>query len=149
MRTEAGGASVRFDPAGALVRPGTTIRWILDSGVHTTTSYHPDNGRPLRMPAGAPGWDSGHLMDAGAAFQVTLREEGVYDYFCRPHEAAGMVGRIVVFSGRPDPSALPEPAYPERSADGALPAAAAGGFPRVEAILRRGSADRETNARDS
>jgi hypothetical protein len=34
----------------------------------------------------------------GAAFDVTLTVPGVYDYFCLPHEAAGMVGRIVVES---------------------------------------------------
>ena len=28
-----------------------------------------------------------------------LTVEGVYDYFCAPHEMAGMVGRIIV--GRP------------------------------------------------
>ncbi len=27
---------------------------------------------------------------------VRLSVEGIYDYFCKPHEFAGMVGRIVV-----------------------------------------------------
>ena len=30
---------------------------------------------------------------------MTLTVPGVYDYYCMPHEAAGMVGRIIV--GKP------------------------------------------------
>lgn len=29
-------------------------------------------------------------------YAVTLTVEGVYDYFCIPHERAGIVGRIIV-----------------------------------------------------
>ena len=36
-------------------------------------------------------------------FDVTLTAPGVYDYFCTPHEAAGMVGRIVVGKLPPAP----------------------------------------------
>ena len=32
----------------------------------------------------------------GESFAVELTEPGVYDYYCIPHEHAGMVGRIVV-----------------------------------------------------
>ncbi len=55
-----------------------------------------------------------------------MTEEGVYDYVCTPHEALGMVGRIVVG----DPAAFP-------ARDGgelAFPAAAEA-LPSVEAIL--------------
>lgn len=51
-------------------------------------------------------WDSGFLVNDRDRFEITLTVEGVYDYFCLPHEAGGMVGRIVV--GRPGgPGALP------------------------------------------
>jgi hypothetical protein len=59
---------------------------------------------------------------------VELTEPGVYDYFCIPHEHAGMVGRIVVGSPGAD-AARP---------DGDLPDAALKAFPPVEAILRQG-----------
>lgn len=99
MRSFGGGRRVGFDPLGALVPPGGTVRWILVEGVHTATAFHPDHGNvPLRVPAGTDGWDSGYLVEAGSAFEVVLTKEGVYDYFCRPHLAAGMVGRIVVAS---------------------------------------------------
>ena len=39
------------------------------------------------------------ITNPGDHFEVTLTVPGVYDYYCMPHEAAGMVGRIVV--GKP------------------------------------------------
>lgn len=139
MRSADQGARVWFEPAGVLVRPGTLVRWIVGEGVHTTTAYHPSHGgRPRRIPGGARPWDSGHLTSPDDSFEVTLEAEGVHDYFCRPHEAAGMVGRIVVASGRaPDPDA---PALRPPPGDGELPPAAREAFPSVEAIVREGRA---------
>jgi plastocyanin len=100
MRSDAAGAHVWFDPVGLHIAPGTTVRWIVRQNVHTTTAYHPRNDHhSLRIPQRAAPWDSGFLVHPGAHFDVTLVEPGVYDYFCAPHEAAGMVGRIVV--GKP------------------------------------------------
>ncbi|MGH8621658.1 MAG: plastocyanin/azurin family copper-binding protein, partial [Burkholderiales bacterium] len=81
------------------VEPGAIVRWIVRENVHTTTAYHPSNEKhPLRIPDNATPWDSGYLVHAGDHFDVTLTVPGVYDYYCLPHEAAGMVGRIVVGS---------------------------------------------------
>jgi plastocyanin len=97
MRSNALGSRVWFDPIGLYVQLGTTVRWIARENVHTTTAYHPNNGHhSLRIPDGATPWDSGFLVKPGATFDVTLTVPGVYDYYCVPHEAAGMVGRIVV-----------------------------------------------------
>lgn len=145
MRATAGGARVWFDPVGLLVRPGTTVRWVLVEGVHTTTAYHPANGdRPRRIPEGARPWDSGYLTNPGTTFEVTLEVEGVYDFFCRPHEAAGMVGRIVVGSdagrgfGSRSSTKAGDLATSPRQGDHWLPAGARDVFPAVEDILRRG-----------
>jgi hypothetical protein len=60
-----------------------------------------------------------------------LTEPGVYDYYCIPHEHAGMVGRIVVGEGSPaDWRGWP---------DGDLPEVALKAFPPVDAILRQGA----------
>ena len=100
MRSDALGSRVWFDPIGLYVEPGATVRWIVRDNVHTTTAYHPRNdNHSLRIPKGAAPWDSGFLVHPGDHFDVTLTVPGVYDYYCMPHEAAGMVGRIVV--GKP------------------------------------------------
>ena len=97
MRSDPGGSWVSFDPIGLFVAPGATIRWTVQANVHTTTAYHPRNAHhPLRIPEDAAPWDSGYLVNPGNHFEVTLTVPGVYDYFCTPHEAVGMVGRIVV-----------------------------------------------------
>ena len=100
MRSDALGSRVWFDPIGLHVEPGTTVRWLVRENVHTTTAYHPRNDHhPLRIPERAVPWNSGYLVNPGDHFEVTPTVPGVYDYYCMPHEAAGMVGRIVV--GRP------------------------------------------------
>lgn len=123
------GSDVWFDPIGLWVAPGASVTWINgtdQANTHTTTAYHPaNNHRPLRIPDGAEPWDSGYVLP-GEQFTVTLKAEGVYDYFCQPHELAGMVGRIVV--GRPapgDPEGLPVAPEAQRA------------FPSVEDILLR------------
>lgn len=138
MHSDPAGAHVWFDPIGLHVDPGTTVRWIARENVHTATAYHPRNSRhPLRIPERATPWDSGYLVHPGDHFDVTLTVPGVYDYFCAPHEAAGMVGRIVV--GRSEgPGAEPFDYWVGRpGTDGWLhvPEAARKSFPSVARIL--------------
>jgi plastocyanin len=138
MRSDALGSRVWFDPIGLYVPPGTTVRWIARENVHTTTAYHPNNDHhSLRIPDGAVPWDSGFLVKPGATFDVTLTVPGVYDYYCVPHEAAGMVGRIVVGNAtgagaRPFDYWVGKP-----GTDGwrRVPDAARAAFPSVERIL--------------
>ncbi|MBQ0831572.1 MAG: hypothetical protein KBT83_03190 [Marinobacter sp.] len=102
MRGTARGERVWFGPAGIAVAPGTTLRFInLDpANSHTVTAYHPDFfGRTRRIPQRATPFHSGYLLPENV-FEVTLTVSGVYDYYCVPHEMAGMVGRIIV--GTPD-----------------------------------------------
>jgi len=130
MRSDVRGERVWFDPVGVLVDPGTTIRWVVEANVHTATAYHPANGdRPRRIPAGAKPWDSGYLVNPGDAFEVTLAVPGVYDYYCLPHEQAGMVGRIVV--GQPPFGEGALPADAPR-----IPEAALKNLPALDRILR-------------
>lgn len=113
------GSSFYFDPIGLLVEPGTTVRFINESGQHTATAYCEENGKANRIPEGADCWDSGMLVEEGATFEVTLTEEGVYDYFCLPHEAMGMVGRIIV--GSPDAFQVQDPSELSPAVQEALP----------------------------
>lgn len=131
MNGNSDGSRVWFEPIGLLVRPGQAVRWTNeDAGnSHTSTAYHPDNeGRPLRIPAGAEPWNSNYLLP-DRSFSVVLDVPGVYDYFCIPHEHAGMVGRIVVSDGSRPVSA---------PATGGIPDVAEKAFPSVEDIVREG-----------
>ena len=132
MQGKADGSHVWFDPVGLHVEPGRTIRWInLDPGnSHTATAYHPKNfERSLRIPERAESWNSDYLLP-NESFSVTLLVEGVYDFFCVPHEHAGMVGRIIV--GRPGSAPQAEPGAR------ALPDTALRAFPSVDEIMQRG-----------
>jgi plastocyanin len=140
LRSDPDGARVGFDPIGLRVAPGTTVRWVVEANVHTTTAYHPDNDRhALRIPDGARPWDSGYLLDPGQAFEVTLAVEGTYDYYCAPHEVAGMVGRIIVGHAG-GPGARPfDDAHDARRGWRPIPPAAKAAFPSVERIMAEGS----------
>jgi len=138
MRSDALGSRVWFDPIGLYVQPGTTVRWIARENVHTATAYHPNNDRhSLRIPEGAAPWDSGFLVKPGATFDITLTVPGVYDYYCMPHEAAGMVGRIVV-GNAVGPGADPFDYWVGKAGTDDwrhVPDAARAAFPSVERIL--------------
>ena len=139
MRSDAIGARVWFDPVGLWVPPGTTVRWVLDANVHTTTAYHPANDHhPLRIPNRARPWDSGPLVNPGTWFSVTLTVEGIYDYYCTPHEIAGMVGRLVV--GRPRGPGARRFDYFRGEAGTRqwthVPEAARAAFPSIDAIMK-------------
>jgi len=100
------GSHVWFRPHGLWLEPGQVVRWVNReaANVHTITAYHPDNGKPQRIPKTAKSWNSDYLMP-GDSFQLVFDTPGVYDYCCMPHEDAGMVGRIVV--GQVDASIQP------------------------------------------
>ena len=92
-----------FDPVAIRIAPGDTITWFQIADLHSTTAYHPTNQQhELRIPAKAKPWDSGILGTGGRGltFSQKFDVEGVYDYFCLPHEFLGMVGRF--FVGKPD-----------------------------------------------
>lgn len=139
MRGTSRGERVWFSPLGLAVAPGTRLLFVNRDPVnsHTATAYHPGNfERPRRIPEGAASWNSGFLLP-GQHFEVTLLRPGVYDYYCIPHEMAGMVGRIIV--GRPGQEGWQKPA----EAAGDLPEAALAAFPGVAEILASGLIERK------
>jgi hypothetical protein len=90
--------------------------------------------RPRRIPEGAEPWDSDYLLP-DETFTVTLTAPGVYDFYCVPHEHAGMVGRIVV--GEPPDEWQGDAG----GTDGGmrLPDVALKAFPAVADIVRLGT----------
>lgn len=100
--------NLRFDPDSVTVAPGTTVVWENVGTIgHTVTAYGD------RIPDGATYFDSGGFdteeaarsgyptgtLNGGDTFEHTFETEGTFDYFCIPHEAAGMLGTVEVSSG--------------------------------------------------
>lgn len=85
----------RFEPRVLQAQPGDVIRFEVVEGLHTVTAYHPQNRRPLRIPDEAVPFNSG-MLTAGESWNLKLEVEGVYDYFCLPHERMGHAGRILI-----------------------------------------------------
>lgn len=96
-----------FEPNVVRIQPGGTVRWVIEEGSHSITAYHPENDRPLRIPKEAESWNSGILSGVGKTFERTFTTEGVYDYYCIPHEGLGMVGIVVVGEPKEGPGLSP------------------------------------------
>lgn len=126
IRMVTDGQEFYFDPVGVHIEPGTTVRWVLENDMHNTVSYSADNDKPQRIPEEAEGWASPIFTEEGATFEHTFEVEGVYDYFCTPHEALGMVGRIIVGDAE---------AFPAQDTSEMNFPAAANALPAVDAIM--------------
>ncbi|SRR6185312_12580736 len=139
VQTPAGDAY--FDPAGVRIAAGDTVRWVQISGFHSVTAYHPGNdNHELRIPASAQPWDSDILLadypKRGSTFEHRFTVPGVYDYFCKPHEMAGMVGRIVVGDPGDGPGTRPFGYAPGKHWK-PVPEVAQKAFPPVAEILQK------------
>ena len=79
-----------FADSTLIANPGDQIVWVWTAGTHTVTS-----GTSGNVP-GDGAFDSGFLSSAGRAFswRAPLAATGVQRYFCDPHFATGMHGRI-------------------------------------------------------
>jgi len=131
-----------FDPVGVHIAPGDTVRWIQVSGFHSITAYHPKNdNHELRIPQAAQTWDSDILLGespkANATFERVFTVPGVYDYFCKPHELAGMVGRIVVGEAGDGPGTKPFGYAPHKHWK-PVPEAARKALPSIAEIVQKG-----------
>jgi plastocyanin len=132
-----------FDPAGVRIAAGDTVRWIQITGFHSITAYHPRNdNHELRIPESAAPWDSDILLadypKRGATFEHVFTVPGVYDYFCKPHEMAGMVGRVVVGEPGDGPGTKPF-GYAPGEHWKPVPEVARKALPPVAEILQKGS----------
>jgi len=99
-----------FDPDSITIAPGDTIEWVNSGSVgHSVTAY--EDGIPGEAAYFASGgFDSEDAaredwqgpqegnVPGGESYSHTFEVEGTYEYFCIPHEGAGMVGEIQVSS---------------------------------------------------
>lgn len=106
---------LKYEPATLKINPGDTVVWKNKPGhkvTHTVTAYQD------KLPQGAPYFASGNftsesqarqnvdaaLIPADGEYRHTFTVNGTYEYFCIPHEAAGMIGYIMVGEGQEFPS---------------------------------------------
>ncbi|WP_458206955.1 plastocyanin/azurin family copper-binding protein [Haladaptatus sp. NG-SE-30] len=97
-----------FDPDSVTVAPGTTVVWQNVGSIgHSVTAYQD------QIPGEAEYFASGDFdseeaarqaypegdIGGGGQYQHTFEVEGTYEYFCIPHESAGMLGTIEVGEG--------------------------------------------------
>lgn len=99
--------AVSFDPEKLTIEKGDTVAW-----KHVGGEAHTVTAREKSLPEGAAYWASGGFdsekkatsgWDAGKgavqseqSFVHTFEVAGTFDYYCIPHEAAGMTGKVVV-----------------------------------------------------
>lgn len=87
-----------YNPEEITVQVGDTVRWINTSPLVHSATADPEKAvkdDSVRLPEGAETFDSG-IMTQGDTFEHTFTVPGEYVYFCIPHEADGMIGRITV-----------------------------------------------------
>lgn len=74
-----------FEPENLTIRPGRTVVWVNTQPVfHTVT------------PDGHSQFSRATSSTVGEVLRVTFNSAGAFAYFCEPHRAAGMTGRITV-----------------------------------------------------
>jgi len=83
---EGNGGNFAFDPMAVKLSPGTTVtwEWTGEGGAHDVAFEDADVGTDEVV------------AEAGATFSHTFESTGVYRYACRPHQALGQKGAIVV-----------------------------------------------------
>jgi plastocyanin len=87
-----------FDPQTVTVKAGDMVVWQNSSFVsHTVTDDPSAAAEPsdAALPPGAAAFDSGDIP-AGEIYARIFTEPVTYRYFCRYHEADGMVATVVV-----------------------------------------------------
>jgi len=89
---------MRYVPDQVSVSAGSTVEWKNTSDlVHTVTAEPNLALKPadVALPKGAASFNSGDI-DPNGTYYHTFNMPGQYRYFCIPHEADGMVGRLTV-----------------------------------------------------
>jgi plastocyanin len=92
------GAKSRFDPETVTIAVGDTVKWTNPAFVTHSVTFDPSiatKAGDVALPAGVAPFDSGSIEEDGT-FSHTFTVKGAYKYFCKFHEAMGMVGTVIV-----------------------------------------------------
>ena len=102
------GGSLVFEPGTnepLQITPGTTVEFVWDSDNHNIVVDS--------QPEGA-NWE-GHepIENTGFTYSHTFETLGTYEYYCVPHQSAGMVGTIEVVESISTPAPSNVPTVPD------------------------------------
>jgi plastocyanin len=100
-------AAVAYEPAELTVSKGDTVAWKWAAGeAHSVTAYEEQlpegaeywaSGGFDSQSAAEAGWENGRgAVKSGHSYVHTFETAGSHEYYCIPHEAAGMVGTVIV-----------------------------------------------------
>jgi plastocyanin len=88
----------KFVPDAITVKKGTTVTWknsgMMVHNIVTDASLAIDKAH-AKVPSGAKPFTS-PMVNGGGTWSYTFEVPGEYVYFCQPHEALGMVGKVTV-----------------------------------------------------
>jgi plastocyanin len=90
--------SLKYVPEEVTISVGQTVVWTNTSSMFHTVTDDPalaQDRSHAQLPEGAQPFNSGNIAP-GDVFQRTFEVPGTYVYFCIPHEAVGMIGKIIV-----------------------------------------------------
>jgi plastocyanin len=99
--------AVAFEPETLEVSQGDTVAWVYAGGEpHSVSAYGdgiPDgaeywaSGGFSSEQEAREGWENGEgAVTEGTYYEHTFETTGTHEYVCIPHEAAGMVGEVIV-----------------------------------------------------
>ena len=90
--------ALTYIPVKVTITVGQGVVWMNTSSMVHTVTADPSLARDpshVQLPQGARSFNSGDIAPGGT-FRHTFEVPGTYVYFCIPHEAMGMVGRVIV-----------------------------------------------------
>jgi plastocyanin len=90
------GGSFTFDPQTITIRAGETVRWRFASIGHNVVSGSGGTPNGLFCSPDDSGCGTAPLASNGDIYEHTFPEPGTFPYFCTPHVAFGMTGRVIV-----------------------------------------------------
>ena len=83
-----------FDPATVTISKGDSVTWTNNAGFPHNIVFDED-----AVPSGVNAEALGHedyLNAPGESHTMKFTESGTYEYYCEPHQGAGMQGKVVV-----------------------------------------------------
>jgi plastocyanin len=86
--------SLVFDPDTVTIKAGESVTWTNNAGFPHNVVFDED-----AIPGGESADKLSHedyLNAKGETVSTTFKTAGTYEYYCEPHQGAGMAGKVIV-----------------------------------------------------